>query len=167
MTWFSTEFEIFEEEFSRHISHADVRTAAETTYIFAFVRQPLARLYSAYADKIRDAQREGRRNIFACHNLHFGMPFDEFVEKACEIDDRHIDRYLRSQSWFLADEEGLIPDLIGHLESFNADWHRLRADSPAFGEMPHLNLAASDTDFLTQYSSRAPDLASKRFAREA
>ena len=161
-----TDFTAFEETFSRHISQTDIRKVAATTHIFAFVRHPLARLYSAYTDKILNARGEGRRNIFACHDLRFGMAFDEFVERVCDIDDRHIDRHLRSQSWFLTDDEGLIPDFIGHLESFNADWDRLRVDFPEFGAMPHLNVAAGDTDFLAKYSSHTLELAAKRFASD-
>ncbi len=161
-----SDFAVFEETFSRHLSHREIREAAATTFIFAFVRHPLARLYSAYADKIVKARDRGRRNIFACHGIRFDMTFDEFVDRVCQIDDRHIDRHLRSQSWFLADAEGLIPDFVGHLENLQADWDRLRQRFPSLGDVPHLNLAAGDSDFFVQYSPATLDKALHRFSSD-
>ncbi len=160
------DFDAFEQAFSRHVTQQSIRRDAENTFVFAFVRHPLARLYSAYADKIINARAQGRRNIFACHGLHFDMSFDQFVDRVCEIDDRHIDRHLRSQAWFLTDTDGLIPTFIGHLERLNTDWDRLRERFPMLGQIPHLNLAAGDTDILKQYSAVSLEKASKRFERD-
>lgn len=152
------DFAAFEQRFSSHIGHSDIRRAGAGKVIFAFVRHPLARLYSAYVDKIVNAEREGRRNIFACHDLFYGMNFEHFVERVCEIDDRNIDRHLRSQAWFLTDTQGLIPNFLGRLESFNIDWERLRQQIPSIGKVDHLNLAAGDSDYLAQYSPHALSL---------
>jgi hypothetical protein len=160
------DFAAFEDAFSAHLEHEAIRQAADTTFVFAFVRHPLARLYSAYADKILNARKQGRRNIFACHGMHFDMTFDQFVDRVCEIDDRHIDRHLRAQAWFLTDQHGLIPQFIGHLESFNSDWDRLRERFPTLGEVPHLNLAAGETDVLAEYSPASLDKATERFQKD-
>ncbi len=50
------------------------------------------------------------------------MDFTEFVDVLAKLPDDIIDRHLRSQSWFLCDEQGLLPDYIGKLENFDADW---------------------------------------------
>lgn len=160
------EFKVFEERFSSHIDHKTIRQASTGKIVFAFVRHPLARLYSAFVDKIVNAEREGRRNIFACHGLNYGMSFEVFVNRVCDIPDRNIDRHLRSQAWFLADAQGLIPNFIGRLETFNADWDHLRQKIPSLGEVEHLNLAAGDSDFLAQYSARSLALAKQRFAQD-
>lgn len=160
------DFTVFEQKYSRHMTQAEIRRTGTGKVVFAFVRHPLARLYSAYADKILNASREGRKNIFECHGISYDMTFDQFVEAVCAIDDRHLDRHLRAQAWFLTESGVLLPTFIGHLENFNADWEHLRTLVPALGTVGHLNLAAGDTDFFAQYSPISLALASRRFASD-
>lgn len=156
----------FEQKFSSHIAHEKIRAASRGKLVFAFVRHPLARLYSAYVDKIINAEREGRRNIFECNGLPFGISFEDFVRRVCAISDRSIDRHLRSQAWFLSDASGLIPNYIGKLEQFNEDWERLREQLPMLGAVRHLNVASSGSDYLSHYSKEARDLAVSRYAMD-
>ncbi len=158
------DFKVFEKQFSQHFGPNAVREASNGLKLFAFVRHPLARLYSAYADKLIKAPQRGQRNVFSCHGFEFGMSFDAFVEGVCAMEDRHLDRHLRSQAWFLCDSNGLMPDFIGHLESFGADWDRLSATIPTLGAIAHLNLAAGKADFLMHYSPKSLALAQQRFS---
>jgi dermatan 4-sulfotransferase 1 len=160
------DFKVFERQLSQHFNPEAIRGAADGLRLFAFVRHPLARLYSAYADKLIKAPQRGQRNVFACHGLEFGMAFDAFVARVCAMEDRQLDRHLRSQAWFLCDSNGLIPNFIGHLESFNADWDQLTVMIPTLGPIDHLNLAAGKTDFLRHYSPKSLALAQHRFARD-
>lgn len=159
-------FSAFEERFSQHVARNRVRQEVAGLKVFAFVRDPFARLYSAYVNKVVDAERLGRKNILSCHGIRFGMSFDAFVERVCSLDDGHIDRHLRSQAWFLTDEQGVIPHFIGHLESFPQDWQRLCEQLPVLGAVGHRNRAAGDTDFRSHYSAHALELTRQRYARD-
>ncbi len=156
-------FDDFEMRCSSHLSHAQLRARTAGRRVFAFVRHPLARLHSAYVDKIVEAEREGARNIFRCHGIAFGISFDEFVERVCAMSDSECDRHLRSQKWFLADEHGLIPSFIGKLESFADDWARLREQLPCLGEIGHVNRAAYGMNHAEHYSPRTLSLAQARY----
>lgn len=160
------QFSLFEERFGRHIARRQLRQAAEGLQTFAFVRDPYARLYSAYVNKIVNAERLGQKNIFSCHDMYFGMSFEDFVERVCSLDDRHIDRHLRSQAWFLTDEQGLIPGFIGRLECFAEDWQRLRESVPALGDIGHRNRAAGDVDFRSHYSKQSLQWVRRRYAQD-
>lgn len=148
------DFDSFEARFSAHLPLAQVRKDMQGKVVFAFVRDPFARLYSAYVNKIVDASRSGGKNIFRCHGMRFGMSFEEFIDVVCAIDDRHIDRHLRAQSWFLADSNGLLPTFVGKLESFSEDWERLRELLPVLGSVGHKNKAAGEVDHRAFYSPK-------------
>jgi len=157
----------FEEKNSLHIHQDKIRPLVKSLLLFAFVRHPLARLYSAYTNKIADAGNANRRNIFECHGIHFGISFPEFLEKVCAIPDNKIDRHLRSQSWFLCDSKGnLIPDFIGHLETFDKDWLSLCAKIPSLGPVPHKNKSAHGQDYRSKYTPETEQLARTRYARD-
>lgn len=160
------QFPLFEAQFSEHVARQQLRQSTEGLKTFAFVRDPYARLYSAYVNKIVDAERRGGKNIFRCHGMSFGMPFDDFVRRTCALDDHHIDRHLRSQAWFLTDKQGLIPDFIGHLETFAEDWQQLREAIPALGDIGHRNRAAGDVDFRSYYSEQSLQLVKRRYAKD-
>lgn len=159
-------FEAFEARFGKHLPHATIRETGKHCLIFAFVRNPFARLYSAYADKILNASKEGRRNIFECHAIHYAMDFETFARRVCQLQDHQLDRHLRSQSWFLHDEKGQIPQFVGKLETFNADWDKLREMIPALGSVGRLNTAAGDSNYMENYSPELQALVAKRFAAD-
>lgn len=157
------DFDAFERRCSEHMSLAQARATLGDVPVFAFVRHPLARLHSAWMDKIVEAERAGERNILRCHGMHFGMSFEAFVERVCTLRDEQIDRHLRSQAWFLADGRGLVPGFVGHLEHFADDWVRLRALIPALGEISHINRAAFGMNHAEHYTPRMLALAVKRY----
>ncbi|MEP9319133.1 sulfotransferase family protein [Pseudomonas sp. LABIM340] len=159
-------FAAFEQRFSSHTAHKELRRRVDGLKVFAFVRDPLVRLYSAYVNKIVDAERIGGRNIFRCHGMGYGMSFEAFVQRVSELDDRHIDRHLRSQAWFLTDDQGLIPDIIGRIETFADDWNRLREQFPCLGPVGHRNKTAGQADFRRLYSDRTLELVCQRYARD-
>jgi dermatan 4-sulfotransferase 1 len=161
-----TDFAEFENRYGHHVAKERIRNVTNNRPIFAFVRHPLSRLYSGYVDKILNAEREGRRNIFACHGIPFGIDFDGFVEKVCLLRDDQLDRHLRSQAWFLTDSRGVIPSFLGRLESFNEDWAQLRTLLPSLGPVEHLNTAAGDANYLAHYSASSLAQARQRFARD-
>ncbi len=77
--------------------------------MFAFVRNPLDRLHSSYADKILDVRNAGgTKNIFWNLGITLDMDFETFVERIAEIPDEKIDRHLRAQSSFLCHEGKVV-----------------------------------------------------------
>lgn len=160
-------FDQFEKKYSAHLSQNKIRRVARNSFIFAVVRHPLARLHSAYINKIVIPQQTGGRNIFHCHGIRFGMSFEEFIERVYRIPDRKIDRHLRSQSWFLCTSHGaLIPDFIAQLESFDKDWGKLRQKIPSLGSIPHKNKATSGKDYSSAYTPETENLARERYAMD-
>lgn len=160
------DFAAFERRCGRHLPPSEMRRVVGDAPVFAFVRHPLARLHSAWMDKIVEAEREGARNILRCHGMHFGMSFEAFVERVCELPDSAIDRHLRSQAWFLADEQGLVPTFVGRMERFAEDWAALRERIPALGDIGHVNRAAFGMKHSEHYTPRMLDLALQRYAED-
>lgn len=163
----ANDFAEFESEFSAHLSHKQIRQHADQgLFIFAFVRDPLARLHSAWVNKIVDGGKYGRRNIFRCHGMHYGMSFADFVRRVHELKDHQVDRHIRSQAWFLSDEKGLLPRFVGHLERFSDDWELLREQLPILGPVEHMNKAAFNMDHLAAYDDQTLALAVERFSKD-
>lgn len=160
------DFRQFERACSQHMAPAEVRRQFADYYIFAFVRHPLARLYSAYVNKIVDAEKIGERNIFENHGMRFGMPFGEFVERVADIEDGDIDRHLRSQTWFLCDEQGMVPTRVGRMEQFADEWQALRERFPLLPEIAHKNKGAGEAAYLEHYTPRTLELAQARYRQD-
>lgn len=125
VTWDKDNIRLIEQKTAFHASHKKLNEVSKQHYIFAFVRNPYDRIYSAYKNKVLQPVKTGERNIFSNHGIQLGMPFDEFIDIVCDIPDNKIDRHLRSQSWFLTYQGVLIPNYIGHLETFDEDWQVL------------------------------------------
>lgn len=160
------DFAQFEDACSQHMAPADIRQQYPDYYIFAFVRHPLARLYSAYVNKIVDGEKTGQRNIFENHGMRYGMGFEEFVERAVEIEDSHIDRHLRSQSWFLCDAQGIVPTRVGRMEQFSQEWSELRQRFPLLPEIAHKNKGAGEAAYLEYYTPGMICLAQVRYQQD-
>ena len=112
-----------EKKYSSHIAHSTIRRDIKGKYfLFAFVRNPLSRAWSCYRNKVINPKRALKEDVLSNREFHYGMDFTEFVDVLAELPDDIVDRHLRSQSWFLCDEQGLLPDYIGKLENFDADW---------------------------------------------
>ena len=112
-----------EADHSSHIEHSEIRQRLKDDYfIFAFVRNPLTRVYSCYRNKVKNPKRADKQDILCNSEFYYDMDFADFVDAIVNIPDDILDRHLRPQSWFLCDEQGLLPDFIGKLENFNADW---------------------------------------------
>jgi len=112
-----------EAEHSSHIAHSVIRRDIKGKYfLFAFVRNPLSRVWSCYRNKVINPRMAGKKDILSCGEFYYGMDFTEFVDVLAGLPDDITDRHLRSQSWFLCDKQGLLPDFTGKLENFDADW---------------------------------------------
>jgi Sulfotransferase family len=107
------------------------------TLRFSFVRNPYARLVSAWADKYRDKPliagdlftdkyREYRASIGRPlpDRPNETMSFAQFVEFAIATADRHVDVHWQLQNEFLA-MPGFKLDFIGKVETFRDDFSRV------------------------------------------
>lgn len=163
----SNEFANFESENSAHVAKKYIRKQVDQgVFVFAFVRDPLARLHSAWVNKIVDGEKYGRRNIFRCHGMPYGMSFSDFVRRVHQLEDHQLDRHIRSQAWFLADARGVLPQFVGRLERFSDDWQVLRQRLPVLGAVDHMNKAAFSMDHLSAYDDQTLALAVERYAKD-
>ena len=104
-------------------------------FVFSFVRNPYARLRSAYLNKIVRPQKNGAFRKQAGFAADEVPSFRDFVLAVCAQEPKKQDPHWRLQALNLS--VGRISyDFIGHLETFNADWEKLRA---------HLSLPANAT----------------------
>lgn len=101
---------------------------------FAFVRNPYARLVSAWADKFRDkplvhgdafvnhylTHREGYDRTLP-HGADRSLSFGEFVEFAVATAHHRLDAHWHSQSDLLA-MPGITLDVVGKVEAFSVDF---------------------------------------------
>lgn len=160
-------FAEFENYYSAHISQTRIRRQVTNgLFVFAFVRDPLARLYSAWANKIVDGEKFGRRNIFQCHGMHYGMSFSDFVVRVSQLKDHQLDRHIRSQSWFLSDKEGVLPSYIGRLETFSECWQELCLKIPSLADVDHMNRSEGSKDHMDFYDKKTLSLAVQRFQND-
>jgi hypothetical protein len=167
LIWDKKEIKKIEKKTAFHASQKKLNLLAKNNYIFAFVRNPYDRLYSAYKNKVIQPLEIGGKNIFRNHGVRLGMKFDDFVDIVCRVPDNKIDRHLRSQSWFLSYEGKVIPKFIGHLESFDKDWAELNKRFN-LGDPIHKNSTKSLNveDYREKYSSELEEKVFKRYKED-
>lgn len=130
---------------------------------FGFVRNPLDRLYSCYAQKIVLYARLRRMPIiFWRYGSTFrpDMTFEEFVHAVAGIPDRIADEHFRSQHRLLYFRGEPAVDFIGRFETLARDWEVLRS---RFGlpALEHYN-ASPHKSYRDAYT---PELARQAAAR--
>lgn len=105
-------------------SKSSLTELKKKNFIFAFVRNPYERILSCYFDKIN---KKTSYMGFLRYQKKFyrGMTFEHFVENISTIPDSEADQHFRSQYRFLINNEGLIPDYVGKVETMEADFHQI------------------------------------------
>ena len=121
------------------------RPQARDYFRFAFLRDPVERALSFWADKHRLARtdRDNRRwFVDPWHGLSAGMGFEAFCRW---LDtpfgaDAFADRHWLSQHRQLRDGDGRLPEFLGRHERLDADWRAVcdRLGLP-FRALPRLN----------------------------
>jgi hypothetical protein len=94
----------------------------EGYFRFGFVRNPWARLYSCYVDKILGPVLHGRDFLFAHFGFRPGMAFPDFVRGVAEIPDEQADGHFVGQFYALSHQNRLVVDYVGRFERLPADW---------------------------------------------
>lgn len=134
---------------------------------FGFVRNPLDRLLSCYAQKIVYYQRElGMPSLLWRYGktFHKDMTFADFVEAVAKIPDRISDIHFRSQYTFFYHRKKLMVDFVGHFERLEQDWDSLR-EKFGLPELPHQN-PSRHVDYREAYTPEMAALAARRYARD-
>ena len=118
---------------------------ARDYFRFGFLRHPVARSLSFWADKhtLARTDRDNRRwFIDPWYGLSAGMGFDAFCRwlETPFGSDAFADRHWLSQHRQLRDGDGRLPEFLGRYERLDADWRALcdRVGLP-FRALPRLN----------------------------
>ena len=154
-----------EQVFARH-------PEARRFHRFAFVRHPVRRVWSFYADKhtLARRDRDNRRwFIEPWYGLRLGMSFPEFCRwlatpAGC---DAFADRHWLSQSRQLRDAGDRLPDFVGSYETLEADWRTVteRLRLPPV-ELPRLNPRPPDTPREPALDDETAALLARRYAHD-
>jgi hypothetical protein len=139
-------------------------------FSFAFMRGPFARVRSAWLNKVHappDTPAQAR--LFEKNRgLRAGMGLDAFVGWLGEALERtdYLDQHWRPQAHFVCDADGrLCVDLVGTVETLEADMARIAAIVGAPAEVPHLN-AGSSPPAETAFSAGSRAIIERVYARD-
>ncbi len=151
---------------SHHSSTKLTAAKYKTAYKFSLVRNPLERLWSCYKNKVLDPYHNNGENIFWNHGITLDMSFDEFVHCVATIPDNKINRHLKSQCWYLYDQNQCLADYIARFETLSNDWLTLVTK---FGlpNLPHANPSSTQKQsYKDSYSKPTAQLAFNRYKRD-
>lgn len=141
---------------------AEIAELSRSCFTFAFVRNPLDRLVSAYTNKM-SSDVEIDKSLFENLGLPLDVSFEDFVRTVAEApEDR--DGHVRSQHTFIYDRRGPIVDFVGRFERLQSDWQALmgRLGLPP---LPHRNRSAHAGAEAT-YTPALARVAAERYARD-
>lgn len=141
-------------------------------YRFSFVRNPWARTYSCWLDKITNQHKFCDITIISRYRgLYPDMPFEKFVEWLCshEGQDRYADRHWMSQYKLLGDLEYLNSyDFIGRIENIEKDFI-IVAEKINIGtnKLSELNsTGGAPTAYRHKYNEKTKLLISQRYQKD-
>lgn len=118
--------EKLDRKIKRSVKPSQIEKLKEGLYLFSFVRNPLARLYSCYRDKVVNAENRRSHCTLSPYGINFGMSFEEFVFRIADIPDTKANDHFRSLHTFLTYQGNSFVDYVGKLEHFNEDWQPLK-----------------------------------------
>ena len=141
---------------------AEIRKLSRERFSFAFVRNPLERLHSAYVNKV--AEPIEAVPLFERHGISVDMSFPEFVKRLVQLPENRVDLHLRSQYRSITDRNGIVVDFVGRFERLTEDWDVLRE---RFGlpELPLRNVS-SRSEYEAVYTPEIARLVADRYSRD-
>lgn len=141
--------------------------------IFAFVRNPYARLVSCYLDKVCNLANNHPKPYMShlCsklypYHLSEQMSFAEFVTRVARIPDRLADRHFKSQASFLLYEGRILPDFVGRVENLAHDWAQIATQYNFSPQISHKNKSPYTTDYRAYYTPELADIVYKRYVQD-
>jgi hypothetical protein len=151
-------------------SIANFITGYDDYYRFAIVRDPWARCYSCYKQKIQQYSAiKGALHFSGREGLFPSMTFSEFVHWLASENGRDdiADRHWLSQYRILGYDLGVTYSKIGRLESLEQDLtaisERLGISSAVFEHKLHTTLPG---EYLNNYTPELIELVAQRYARD-
>ncbi len=84
-----------EKYIGRSMNSGQLFQLARSHFLFAYVRNPLTRVYSCYLDKVVKAQRQGRRNPLRPWGIAFDMDFEAFARRVISFPDNQSEQHFR------------------------------------------------------------------------
>jgi hypothetical protein len=142
-------------------------------YSFSFVRNPWARVVSVYKSKICHPNISAVRTYFIRYkDLHYRMPFSDFVEWLCcseEGRDEFADRHWISQYYFLYSGPNQLVDYIAYFEDLSCEWQSIceKIGVNHFELENYSRKTSSDLkSYRTFYNERTANLVAERYARD-
>lgn len=140
----------------------EIRALNERCFTFAFVRNPLDRLLSAYSQQMAASERE--KTIFRQHKIPFDASFAEFVRAVAALPDEGCNVHVRSQHRFVTDARGIVVEFAGKIERIDEGWAGLSA---RFGLPPLPRRNISDhPPYTDAYTPELARLAADRYAHD-
>ncbi len=113
------------------------RRFGQQHFLFAFVRNPITRLYSCYLDKVVRTGKQGKRCSLCGYGIETDIDFENFVRTIAEIPDSAADKHFRSQYFQIYHRGEWLVDFLGKFENLDKDWQRL-ADKIGIDESPEI-----------------------------
>lgn len=142
---------------------------------FCIVRNPWSRLVSCYKDKIRHV---GYNEVGFVDGValplknnsplfYGGMPFEEFVDVVCSINDAEGEHHFTSQLFQLTDESGnLYVNFIAKLETLQEDLKVItKTTNFSFNHFPHFHKSKSKP-YTKYYTYELKEKVRKRFKKD-
>ena len=177
-----TSYEALGQEAFHHALHAEARhrppRGTEDFLYFSVFRDPVARLFSCYKDKIAGAAAHGRPGIFhtrfhrAVHGLFGGtdparpgLSFDAFAQAVAAVPDCLRDRHTMSQAPIRAAVLGAAHGFAGRYEHLAEDWATLAART-GLPPLPALNQSHKSPCDAPELSDRGRDALAHAFVAD-
>lgn len=155
------------------MSSSRIMGLGENWTTFSFVRNPWARLVSAYRQKVHEdyASKKMVNGVYKGFldsgiPVHKNMSFDAFCEVVCDIPDSKTDKHLRSQSSFVIRKGVPIVSFLGKVETMERDWKNLMDRVGLDFKLAHLN-HTSQQHYSSYFSDpRLVKLVGDRYAED-
>lgn len=131
---------------------------ADGTLKITIVRHPFDRVLSLYHNKVGPSRTQDGHMAFVHEGITLGCSLDEFVDHVCAKPDTEAEQHYRSQTFDLADSDGLIPDIIGHFEQLPLAWRYIQRVCNERGlmlpELPYANPTPKTQQFTRSQIDR-------------
>lgn len=144
----------------------------DESFRFSFVRNPWARVYSCYVQKIRNTSAiKQALHYNGRPGLHAEMTFQDFVDWLCgpHGGDDVADRHWASQYLILGLDININYDFIGKVETMNEDLaticEQINLPLDTFDERRNTTGAQSDA-YLGHYDNRMIEQVAQRYAKD-
>jgi len=144
---------------------------AVRSWSFTFVRNPLARLYSCWNNKVIENRGAMSRRFLNMGVTH-GMSFEDFVDCVVASPDDACDIHVRSQVAILTLDGHVLPNFVGRVESIAPDWKHVRYEArirnaPGLGTMQQRNVRKSvQSDIMFELSKTVRDKIMWRYRQD-